>query len=109
MCGVLGPPLASDIWSLMAADPDALRPLINDPLGPVESSFDLNAWRAYHCSHCAMCASGVIQPHCYFVRVIHRLRFGWRIPLSFVPPKSVIDNYVSFREHKQGVCEHYDE
>jgi hypothetical protein len=93
----------------MAADPDALRPLVDDPLGPVESSFDLDAWRTYHCSHCATCSSGIIQPHCYFARVFHRLRFGWRIPLSFVPPKSVIDNYVSVREHKQRVCERYDE
>ena len=30
-------------------------------------------------------------------------------PLSFVPPKSVVDNYVLVREHKQRVCECYDE
>ena len=47
-CGTIGSPIASDTRALMAADPDALRPLIPDPLGPVESCFHLDKWMHYH-------------------------------------------------------------
>ena len=52
LCGSLGPAIASDVRALMAADPHALRPLVDDPLDPVKSAFNFEAWRLHHCLHC---------------------------------------------------------
>ena len=101
-CGRLGPPHASEPHALMAADPDADEVLMPDPEGLVTSSFDLAAWEHHHRSHCHLCSDShphKVAAHCYGSCVIHCLRYGWRVPLSHIPPMVHLDNYKSVHEH----------
>ena len=87
----------------MASDPSSTSVLSPDPLGAVSSSFKLAEWERRHVNMCSLCKTqgrpNRVHKSCYGARILHRLKYGWTLPVSHTPPSHRFDNYKSVTEH----------